>query len=75
MADTADAILTALALVEARLDGRDGNLRFLLGGADLRPACAVLASMLASFLRGEFGDDAGEAVARLRPVLLGDDPP
>jgi hypothetical protein len=52
MADTADAILTALALIEARLDGRDSDLRFLLDGADLRPACAVLVPMLASCLCG-----------------------
>jgi RecB family exonuclease len=73
----ADAALTALALVEARLEGRDGDLAYLLDHCgNQRAVTVVLADMAAQILAGEFGEAAGEALAQLRPRLLagGDGP-
>jgi hypothetical protein len=70
-------VLTALALVEARLEGRDGDLTYLLDYCENHRAVAVvLADALAQCLRGEFGSEAGEALGQLRlQVLRGGQPP
>jgi hypothetical protein len=72
-----DHVLAALALVEARLDGRDGDLTYLLDHCpNHRTVSVVLADALAQCLRGEFGGEAGEALGQLRQrVLGGEEPP
>jgi hypothetical protein len=67
-----DAVLTALALIEARLEDRDGDLAYLLDHCGSHRAVAVvLADACAQILAGEFGDQAGEAISQLRQQLLG----
>jgi hypothetical protein len=70
---------TALALVEARLRGNDGDLAMLLDHAELRPVAAVLADLVAQLLTNATYDpiDALDALARLRPALMcaGEIPP
>ena len=72
MASTpADHVLTALALVEARLEDRDADLGYLLDYCgDHRMVAVVLADMAGQLLRGEFGEQALDALAGLRPRLL-----
>jgi hypothetical protein len=65
-------VLDALALVEARLEGRDGDLAYLLDTCQNHRAVAVvLADALAQCLRGEFGEAAGEALGQLRSRVIG----
>lgn len=73
-ADT-DAVLDAVALIEARRRGDDAAAAFLLDHADMRTVCSVLAGLLAAYL----GDDDPESVrailaelARLCPALVAD---
>jgi hypothetical protein len=59
-----DVVLTALALVEARLEGRDADLSYLLDHAELRPVAVVLADAFAQHLEGTTPDPAGRAPIR-----------
>jgi hypothetical protein len=70
-------VLTAIALIEARLEGRDGDLTYLLDHCgNHRAVAVVLADAFAQCLRSEFGSEAGEALAQLRVrVLGGGEPP
>lgn len=73
-----DAVLDALALVEARMRSDNEALATLLDHTDQREVCSVLADILAGYLND--GDPASmrevlSELQRLRPVLLaaGDD--
>jgi hypothetical protein len=72
-AEQAGHVLDALALVECRLDGRDADLTYLLDQTEgsHRAIAVVLADALAQVLTGEFGNEAGEALAQLRERVLG----
>ncbi len=74
-----DAVLDALALVEARMRSDNEAQAALLNHTDLREVCSVLADILAGYLND--GDPASmrevlAELARLRPVLVaaGDSP-
>jgi hypothetical protein len=65
-------VLTAIALIEARLEDRDDDLTYLLDHCGSHRAVAVvLADMAAQCLRGEFGEAAGEALGQLRSRVIG----
>jgi hypothetical protein len=72
-----DHLLTAVAVIEARLESRDGDLTYLLDHCgNHRAVAVVLADALAQCLRGEFGGAAGEALSQMRQrVLGGGEPP
>jgi hypothetical protein len=72
-AEQTSAVLDAIALVEARLRGDDEALSFLLDQTEgsHRAVAVVLADLLAQCMRGEFGEQAGEATAQLRQRVLG----
>jgi hypothetical protein len=68
------AVLTALALVEARLARRDADFTYLLDHADTREAASMLADFCA-LLASVVTDDPPALIARLRPVLMAAEPP
>jgi hypothetical protein len=75
-AEQTSYVLTAIALVEARLEGRDGDLSYLLDYCtNHRAVAVVLADALAQCLRGEFGDQAAQALGQLRQRVLGSGEP
>jgi hypothetical protein len=65
-----DAVLDAVALTEACLREDQAALDCLLDAGDTRAQAVVLAGLLARWMRAEFGTEALEALARVRPALL-----
>jgi hypothetical protein len=65
-----DAVLDAVALIEAVLKADREALDCLLDLGDTRAQAVVLAGLLARWMRAEFGGEALEALAHVRPALL-----
>ena len=72
MADCADALLDALALLESSLRGDEAALAVLLDSGDNRRQAAMLAEITAHVLAARYPDPLA-LLARMRPVLLAAD--
>jgi hypothetical protein len=69
--DRTGHVLDSIALVEAVLRGDMEAVSAVLNHCDLRPVAVTLADLLAQCLQGEFGEAAVDAIAALRPQVLG----